>query len=62
MDKKPWWKSKMIWTNLIIFLLAMIPPVSNYLATFGIDPAILVSIQAALNFVLRIFTGKALTA
>ena len=62
MDKKKWWASKTIWVNLIVFALAMIPPVSNYLATFGIDPAILVSIQAALNFVLRIFTGKALTA
>lgn len=55
MSKKPW-LSKTIWTNIILAVVAFIPPVQSFLAA---NPDTIVYVFVVINLLLRLITkGK----
>lgn len=59
MQSKQWWKSKVLWLNLVGLLLAIGDAVSGLNL---VPPTTLVAVMAVLNAVLRFITSKPLTS
>jgi hypothetical protein len=51
---KSWWKSKTLWLNTVMFILAGL----NQLSELGISPEKVVMLIAAFNMILRFLTKE----
>lgn len=51
---KSWWKSKTLWLNTVMFILAGL----NQLSELGISPEKVVMLIAAFNMILRVLTKE----
>ena len=56
MDNKPWFKSKTLWVNIVVFGLAAVEAIQNN----TLNPNILM-LCAVINVFLRMITNKTLT-
>lgn len=54
----PFWKSKTLWTNVIVIVLA---PVSGEYGPFPLDGQTITILVAALNMVLRLITSTSIS-
>ena len=59
MDSKPWYLSKTLWVNVLMFILAIAQ--SDLFLSFNIDPAIIAAVLTGVNFILRLITTTAVT-
>jgi hypothetical protein len=59
LSTKPWWQSKVLWTNVAF---AVLLGVQAWAGKAVIDPAIQAGIITATNAALRVFTYTALTS
>ena len=59
-ETKPWYMSKTLWVNLLMFVLTLAQ--SDLLIGMNLDPKIIASIVAVVNLVLRFLTTTALTS
>lgn len=61
MTPKPLWQSKVLWTNLLVALAALLVELSN-VPDLGVDPKWVVIALAAVNGALRLVTSQPVSA
>ena len=59
-ETKPWYQSKTIWVNVLMFILTLAQ--SDLFLSFNLDPKIIAAVIGGVNFVLRLITTTPVTA
>ena len=58
---KKWWQSKVIWTNVVILLIAVVSALTEFFIGVGWSTEVLISITAIANVALRFLTETKIT-